>query len=130
MIPAAVAIPAIASGFQALMGFFGNRSSNKSADRSAQMQAQAARYAADLQARSSTDQLNFLREQERQRQFEWAEAQRRNYEIYQGETAREQQRYDSLQSRLQPYRALGAGSVRQFGRPIPSGGSLGARVGA
>jgi hypothetical protein len=128
---AAFAIPAIASGVQALFGFFGGKSANKSGDRAAQLQYSAAMRAAQLQADAEARQLAFLKETETARQREWQMTQDRNRAIYDSETAQEQGRYNDLQARMQPYRQFGGGAIGQLSRPIPRGmpGSLGARMG-
>lgn len=127
--PAAVAVPLIVGAASAGASVYGakkNSSANKAA---AQYQTNSANYAADLEAKAAERALVFAREQEAQRAKEFAETQAKNRAIYDTEQAREQGRYDDLQTRMQPYRQFGVGAIGQLGRPIPRAGSLGARLG-
>lgn len=107
----------------------GARSSSRSAQRAADYQTQQARYAADLEAKASADALAFAKEQEAQRQKEWMLTQDRNRAIYDAEVGRDDQRYQTRQNNLAPYRQFGAGSLGQLMRPIPGVGSLADRMG-
>lgn len=131
--PAAIAVPLIIGGASAAASagasIYASKKNSSAANSAARYQTESANYAADLEAKSAERALAFAKEQEAARQKEWAETQARNKAIYDAEMARDQGRYDDLQSRLAPYRQFGAGSLGQLARPIPGVGTLGARMG-
>jgi hypothetical protein len=132
--PAAIAIPAIATvgaaGATAAASIYGNRRQSRAAEAAARYSRDSANYAADLEAKAAQEALAHAKEVEAARQREFREVQDRNFGIYQQERALEQGRYDDLQARMAPYRRLGAGSVGQLMRlPHALPGSLGSRMG-
>jgi hypothetical protein len=159
--PWAVAIPAIAAVVGGgISAWASNKSSNAATD-ATNTQVAAGQRAAELEARSAADSLGFLREQEAARQDEWRSTQAKNYEqwlseqnytrgqdkqdleykrerdaLQQSNWAAIQRRNAELeaarQGRLKPYQNLGAGSLGQMARPIPTlagQGSLASMVG-
>lgn len=128
--PAAIAIPLITSAASAGATIYGASRASGAAKRSAQYGMQQANYAANLEAQAADKALAFAKEQEAARQQEFKATQDRNYQLWQADQAREQGRYDDLQSRMQPYRRLGAGAVGQMMHlPVSLPGTLGARMG-
>lgn len=129
--PAAVAVPLIVGAASAGATAYAANRSSSAAKRAAGIQGRNADYAADLEAKAAQDALTFAKEQEAARQREWQMAQDRNHQIYLGERAQEQQRYDTRRQDLAPYRQFGAKTLGQLARPIPgmAPGSLGSRIG-
>ncbi len=81
--------------------------SNRASGKAAKQQARTAQTAAQIEAASQKEALDFAKQQEATRQAEWQKAQDQNYRVYLT------QRKD-----LEPYRRAGAGAIGQMARPI------------
>lgn len=73
--------------------------------------------AAQLQAQSARDALDYTKTHDTQQRQDFLDTQNRNFALYQ-----------QAQARLDPYRQFGQGSLDQLMRPIPGVGTLGARM--
>lgn len=132
--PAALLIPAIVSaagaGTAAGASIYASKKNSKAAEAAAKYQRDQANYGADLEAKSAADALAFAKEQEAARHSEYLSTQDRNKQIYDAELARDDDRYNTRQANLAPYRAFGVGSIGQLMRPLGSApGSIGSMMG-
>lgn len=125
--PAAIAVPLIVGAASAGASVYASKKNASTGERAARYQTDAANHAADLESIASQQQLDFVKQQEAQRQKEWQATQDRNYSIYQDETRRDDDRYNAQVARREPFRQFGVGAIAQLGQPIP--GSLGAMIG-
>lgn len=118
---------AIAGAATAGASIYGANKSASSSDRATRASVDAANRAAELEAKSAQDALDFAKTQEATRKAEWEATQQRNFE-----------QYLAQQARLAPWRRLGVGSIGQLAQPIPtmttaprpsSGGSIADLIG-
>lgn len=98
---------AVPTGINAGASLIGQRMQNTANTRASDAQRDAANYAADLEHQSAQDVLAFQKEQEAQRQKEWAQTQQRNWELEQARLAR-----------AEPFRQAGVRSLGQLLMPI------------
>lgn len=118
------------AGASAGASVYGAKKGSHAAEAAAKYQQQQANYAADLEAKSSAEALAFAKEQEAARHNEYLSTQDRNKAIYDAELARDDDRYNTRQNNLAPYRAFGVGSIGQLMRPLGSApGSIGSMMG-
>jgi hypothetical protein len=130
LMPAAMLVPLIVGGVSSAASAYGAKKSSKAAEAAAKYQANQANYAADLEARSSAEALAFAKEQEAARHNEYLTTQDRNKAMYDAELARDDDRYNTRQANLAPYRTFGVGTIGQLMRPLGSApGSIGSMMG-
>jgi Flp pilus assembly protein TadG len=123
-------IPLITGAIGGGAAVYGAKKSTHASEAAARYQANQANYAADLEAKSSAEALAFAKEQEAARHNEYLSTQDRNKQIYDAELARDDDRYNTRQNNLAPYRAFGVGAIGQLMRPLGSApGSIGSMMG-
>lgn len=105
---------AIPSAINGVTGAVTARAQSRAADRGLQAELDAQNHAAELQAQSAREQLDYLKETEAQRRKEFEATEARNFGIYQ-----------EGQQRLAPYRTMGVNALARFGKPITVGSAMG-----
>lgn len=118
----ALAIGAIASGGASA---YGAKKQASSANRAAALQTQSSNEAARLQSEATQKALDFQIATEAQRARELADTQAKNFAIYQEETgysrgrdALADERFNTREQNLTPYRRTGVASLGQLMKPI------------
>jgi hypothetical protein len=99
---------AVPNAVNAAVNLYASNRQASAAQKATDAQIASAKYVADLQAKGATDQLDYLKSQAAIAQANFLDTQAKNYALYQQQ-----------QTRLAPYRAMGAGAVNQLASPIP-----------